>query len=342
MDPGHGDRHASRQRIHKPVETRASYILVGTFVLGLIGAMIGLAVWLAGIEFDKTPARYLSFFEGDVTGLGVGSTVRYRGVPVGSVRDVRLDPDNVERVRVLMEVSPDTPIKADTVAQLNLQGITGVAFVQLTGGTQAAGHLRPTAEVPLPVIASRPSVFQRVFTRLPEIIEKVDQAATGLAALFNEKNMASLTSTLESIDRAGKSIAQESGQIGTLMREAREAAGALSDAGKTVSALAVSLNQETKPLSGELLSSITEFRRTLASVREGVESLNSVVTDVGAVVDQNKAPLGDFARSGLYEFSMFLAEARILVDSLTRLTNRIERDPAQFFFGDSQRGVKAP
>ena len=323
------------------METRASYILVGTFVLGLIGAMIGIAIWLAGIEFDKTPTRYLSFFTGDVTGLSVGSTVRYRGVPVGSVRDVRLDPGNVERVRVLMEISPDTPVKADTVAQLNLQGITGVAFVQLTGGTQAAGLLRPTDQVPLPVIASRPSVFQRVITRLPEIIEKIDQAAAGLAALFNEKNMASLTSTLESIDRAGKSIAQESGQVGTLMREARDAASALGEAGKNVSALAVSLERETAPLSREAITSMTEFRETMTAMRGAIVSFNRVAADVSTVVGDSKGPLSDFATSGLYEFSTFLSEARVLVDSLTRLTDRIERDPANFFFGNSQQGVKA-
>jgi phospholipid/cholesterol/gamma-HCH transport system substrate-binding protein len=323
------------------METRASYILVGTFVLGLIGAMIGIAIWLAGIEFDKTPTKYLSYFEGDVTGLGVGSLVRYRGVPVGSVRDIRIDPKNVERVRVLMEVSADTPIKADTVAQLNLQGITGVAFVQLTGGTQTAGLLAPKSDESLPVIASRPSVFQRVITRLPEIIEKIDLAATGLARLFNERNMESLTSTIESIDRAGQSIAKESGQIGDLIRETRVAVNSLGDAGKNVAALTASLDRETKPMSREINASITEFRQTLASVRQGIGTLNGMVSDVAKVVDDNKTPLGEFASSGLYEFSMFLAEARVLVDSLTRLTNRIERDPAQFFFGDSQRGVKA-
>jgi phospholipid/cholesterol/gamma-HCH transport system substrate-binding protein len=323
------------------METRASYILVGTFVLGLIGAMIGIAIWFAGIEFDKTPTQYLSYFEGDVTGLGVGSPVRYRGVPVGSVRDIRIDPKDVERVRVLMEVSADTPIKADTVAQLNLQGITGVAFVQLTGGTQAAGLLTPQKNKSLPVITSRPSVFQRVITRLPEIIEKIDLAATGLAALFNERNMASLASTIESIDRAGQSIARESGQIGDLLHETRAAVNSLGNAGKNVAALTASLDRETEPMSKEIRASIIELRQTLASVRQGIGALDSVVSDVSKVVDDNKAPLRDFTNSGLYELSTFFAEARVLVDSLTRLTDKIERDPANFFFGDSQRGVKA-
>ena len=75
------------------METRASYTLVGAFVLGLIGALIGVAVWLAGVELGKTPTRYLIYFEGNVTGLGIGSAVRYRGVPVGSVREINIEGD---------------------------------------------------------------------------------------------------------------------------------------------------------------------------------------------------------------------------------------------------------
>jgi phospholipid/cholesterol/gamma-HCH transport system substrate-binding protein len=323
------------------METRASYILVGTFVLGLIGAIIGIAIWLAGIEFDKTPTPYLSYFEGDVTGLGVGSPVRYRGVPVGSVRDIRIDPKDIERVRVLMEVSADTPIKADTVAQLNLQGITGVAFVQLTGGTQAVGLLTPQKNKSLPVITSRPSVFQRVITRLPEIIEKIDLAATGLAALFNDKNIAALTSTLENIERTSRSVGKETDQIAGLLREGRAAADALRNAGDNITALVAVLDRETKPIAKEAITSMAEFRKTMAAVREGIGTLNRVAADAQSVMDDSKAPLRDFTNSGLYEFSTFFAEARVLVDSLTRLTDKIERDPANFFFGDSQRGVKA-
>ena len=88
-------------------------------------------------------------------------------------------------------------------------------------------------------------------------------------------------------------------------------------------------------------SALKELRVTMKGIRDAATTINNVATSVQTVVDQNKDPLTDFARSGLYDFSLFLAEARILVDSLTRIINRIERDPALFFFGDSQRGVEA-
>ena len=117
------------------METRASYILVGSFVLGLIAAAFAFVVWLASVQFEEVPMRYVIYFEGGVSGLSVASPVRYRGVPVGSVSDIRIDPENIERIRVMVEISAETPIKADTEATLTLQGITGVSFVFLSGGT---------------------------------------------------------------------------------------------------------------------------------------------------------------------------------------------------------------
>ncbi len=88
------------------METRASYILVGSFVLGLIAAAFAFVVWLASVQFEDVPKRYLIYFDGSVTGLAVASPVRYRGVPVGSVVDIRIDPENIERILVTPRFPP--------------------------------------------------------------------------------------------------------------------------------------------------------------------------------------------------------------------------------------------
>jgi phospholipid/cholesterol/gamma-HCH transport system substrate-binding protein len=323
------------------MENRASYIFVGAFVLIFVAATIGMAVWLAGVDFDEAPKQYTINFEGDVTGLSVGSPVRYRGVPVGSVSAIDIAPENVERVKVIIDVSRDTPIKTDTVAQLALQGITGVAFVQLTGGTHAAPVLAPDRKNKAPVIASRPSALQQLVNRLPEIVEKVDRISGSLVKLFDDKNIAALSSTLENIERASSMMGKESDQISSLLREGRAAIEAMKTAGQSISVLARTLDRETKPLSSDLSASLKEFRHTMTTLRQGIGTLDRVAGDIASVVDNSKGPLQDFTNSGLYEFSTFFSEARILVDSMTRLVDRMERDPAQFFFGDSQRGVKA-
>ncbi len=125
------------------METRANHFLVGLFVLSLTALLAFAGLWFARANLGEAQSVYHTLFRGSVTGLSIGSTVRYRGVPVGTVTDIRIDPDNVERILVVLGLRPGTPVKTDTVASLQPQGITGLSFVQLTGGTQEAAQMLP-------------------------------------------------------------------------------------------------------------------------------------------------------------------------------------------------------
>src|SRR5579871_6449470 len=120
------------------METRGHYIIVGAFVLLMLTGIFVSIVWLARGQFQREGQIYDIFFRGTVTGLSEGAPVRYKGVPIGLVVTIRLDPENVERIRVRIEVDTGTPIKEDAVASLEMQGITGLAFVQITGGSNAS------------------------------------------------------------------------------------------------------------------------------------------------------------------------------------------------------------
>jgi len=149
------------------METRANYVLVGCFVLALIAAAFGFVIWLARIDLQHEPQTYLVYFSGSVSGLQIGSEVQYRGVPVGRLTDIRIDPQNIERIRVTLELNEGTPVKSDTYATLGLQGITGVAYIQLKGGTQNAPDLMAQGKDEYPVIPSRPSGLEQVLRERP-------------------------------------------------------------------------------------------------------------------------------------------------------------------------------
>jgi phospholipid/cholesterol/gamma-HCH transport system substrate-binding protein len=124
------------------METRASYLAVGGFVLVLLTAFLLAVVWLAKVQLQNPTDRYLVHFTGAVSGLQPGSPVRYLGIPVGTVTDLRIDPTDPTRVRATLEVTDGTPIKADSVASLELQGLTGGAFVQVGAGSNWGAILR--------------------------------------------------------------------------------------------------------------------------------------------------------------------------------------------------------
>ena len=139
------------------METRASYVAVGAFVLALAVGAIVFVIWLARFQGQLEYAYYDILFPGSVTGLQVDGTVRYRGITVGRVYDIRIDEENTELVRVTIEVQQGTPVKEDSVASLEIQGITGVAYVLLSGGSNDSPRLPETSEAPYPLIASKPS-----------------------------------------------------------------------------------------------------------------------------------------------------------------------------------------
>ena len=376
------------------METRASYILVGSFVLMFLVAVVAAVVWLAGIEFDEETKLYDVFFEGSVSGLEPGNPVRYRGIPVGVVSDMQINPENVEQVQVTIEVPEKTPIKEDAEASLEFQGITGVAYIQISGGSNEAPPLDARPGETRPVIPSTPSQIQEVIERAPELLNRftglVDRANQILSA-ENRKNfdqtmanLATFTGALanssDDIERTMGETADTLKQLRATAKEAETLIAGFSKRGDDIAGLlqetlaeANALTKETKALieetrpvvadTGETVRSVgdiadavkphagpvaAEAEATMKDVRVLTRDLRQASANIAKAADQaaklmreTREPVKNFANSGLYEFTQLVTEMRVLVASLSRIATDIERDPARFFFGDSQEGFEA-
>ena len=323
------------------METRASYILVGSFVLAFVAGAFAIVTWFAKTEFDRKPAQYHVYFTESVTGLEIGSPVRYRGVAVGSVADVRIDPKNVERVRVTFEVAAETPIKQDTFASLGLQGITGAAYVQLGGGTQESATLVAKEGEPLPVITAKASGLERLLTKAPELFEKAFVLVERLSALLDDRNRKAVADTLQNLHAVSQNLAASSGSFDQVLTEAGGAVTSLRAASERIEALANSMQDRVGPLVDSTRDTMAELKVAVAGIRGTARSFTEVAKSLDKMIAENREPLRDFSRRGLPELSQFIAESRLLVADLTRLTVQIERDPARFFFGDAQKGFEA-
>ena len=118
------------------MESKVNFALVGAFVLALATALVGAALWLAsGGAYQTHYDRYDASVEESVSGLNVKAPVKYNGVDVGNVERIWLDANNPQRVKLRFQIERGTPIKVDTVATLKTQGLTGIAYVELSGGT---------------------------------------------------------------------------------------------------------------------------------------------------------------------------------------------------------------
>ncbi len=171
------------------MEPKVNYILVGSFVALLGAATLGAILWLGKTDYRGVYDRYYTFMRESVAGLSVNSTVKYRGVDVGRVKDIVLSPDNPEEVRLTLDIVRGTPIKTDTIAVLQTQGLTGLATLNLTGGSRDAPPLEVLEGQEYPVIKAGPSLFFRL-----------DEA---ISRLLSEKGLSTL---LADLDKAAKGL----------------------------------------------------------------------------------------------------------------------------------------
>ena len=330
------------------METRASYFLVGLFVLSLIVGMFGFVMWLTRFELKDENTYYYVYFRGAVTGLSVGSTVRYRGVPVGTVTQIEIDKENVELIEVTLAIKKDTPIKTDTIASLALQGITGLSFVQLSGGTQGAPRLEPRPGKRRATIPSRPSAIEQVFENAPELVAQIGAVASRAAEVLSPENQKQIAVILENVAAFSGALSRSSGPIETIVGDT---AATLADLRRTAASLD-QLAQVLTKVSDELGDDMRKFLAdtnqvarsadvTVKDIRKTAQAYEKLANDLQRIVGDARGPMRDFTANGLYDFAQFISEARTLVASLTRLAYQLERDPARFLFGDQQKGFEA-
>jgi len=315
------------------VETRASYLLVGIFVIVGITAMLAAAVWVTGSRTDRATVLYDIYFEGSVAGLQPGNAVQYRGIPVGGVVDMRIDPDNVERVLVTIEVAGGTPIREDTEATLALQGITGVSFIQLTGGTQQSPDLRPPPGRDRAVIRSRPSQLAAMIDAAPELLNRAIDVIGQVEKLLGEENLTHIANTLGNIETMTGSLADSGDDIEAMLAEGARTMTDLREVTGRANAMMAAIE-------GDVGGVAKDTRIVLAEARKVVTRLAVASDEFAKFMTESREPLSNFSATGLYEFAQLMAEARVLVGALSRLTEQIERDPARFLFGDQQQGVE--
>lgn len=188
------------------METRAAYLMVGTFVLATFLGILGFFLWLASDDIEYKANYYDVYFQGSVTGLTVGAKVNYMGVPVGQVKKIGIDPQQSKRVLVSVAIDQDIAVHEDAVAWLEMQGITGYTFIQIDGGTADTPLLKAKPGQRHPVMASRYSSVEELLTSLPKIANQLTNLMDRVNLVLDEKNRKALSETLTNVQSLSKKL----------------------------------------------------------------------------------------------------------------------------------------
>ena len=323
------------------METRASYVTVGAFAILLLAGGLFLAIWFGGVRVDQETRPFLIEFQGAVDGLSTGSPVRYRGVPVGTVSDIRIDPDNVELIRVDIEVDADVPIKKDMYAVLQAQGLTGIGFIQIEGGTAAAEELEATDEQPVPRIPARSSALSKVFETAPEIADRLVVVIARVEEFLSEENEQAFRMLLANLAQVSTALADRSDDIDATISGASASVAELQKAATEVAPLLQEASATLATVRGTAVGLDNEVARLSGSLAEAGNRIAATAGELEGMLADARPGMKDFTNTGLYELTQFLVEARFLVANIDRVMRQIDRDPSQFLFGDRDGQVEA-
>lgn len=294
------------------METRARYIIVGAFTLFSVVAALGFLLWLARVQINRTFAQYDIVFD-TVAGLSEASVVRYNGVDVGKVLAIALDRQDPALVRVRIEIYASTPVRVDTVATLASQGVTGVSFVALEGGSPSSRPLVPIPPSQVPLIASKPSVVQELTTAAPDLLKEAIALLNDIRAFATPENSASITAILKNVESV-------SARVDTIAARA-EAVMATAE---------VTLGRADKALS-EAETAFASANTVISDdIPELLDGLKAAVADVGTAA----AELKEFSRTGLPQYGILASDARKLVARIGALAERVGSDPGRFLLGN--------
>ncbi len=294
------------------METKVNFAIVGVFVLLLSAAIIAGVLWISSGRTDrKEYDTYLAYFSESVSGLNLNASVKYKGVQVGSVREIGLDPDDPQRVRLLLGIERGVPIKQDTIAVLSVQGLTGIAFVDLGGGSRESPLLQPQEPGGYPVIPTGPSLLRRLDAGATALVADFSQTAQSLNQLVDAETRAALQRTIRDLDSVVRIFAARSKEIDA----------SLADAATTLG--------HTAHASADLGPLVQQVARSAAAV----ERAAAEIARAGASARTTLDGVGQLGAETLPELQRLLAEARALTASLGRVAQELERSPNALVMG---------
>ncbi|MFZ5661273.1 MAG: MlaD family protein [Pseudomonadota bacterium] len=298
------------------METRANYVLIGAFTLVATLSLLMFALWAAKYSSEKSWRQYAVIFTEPVTGLSEGSQVQYNGIAVGTVEELRLAPDDPRRVLATLRVQADTPVKADTRAKMSMTGITGTPIIQLTGGSPGSPMLADVDNREIPLIQTEPSALQNIADTANRLVERLDR-------VLSEQNIRHIAGTLQNVDALTRSIADQREDLRALIVNARRSSEQLE---ATLTHTRGAAEKIDRQLADRLPGLIARLDHTL-------DELDSAASGANRIVTENRGAIHSFANDGLAQLGPTLSELRALVRDLRRISDRLERSPANYLLG---------
>lgn len=318
------------------METHARYFLVGVFSLAITAGLIVFALWLGKLQLDRDYQNYEIRFRESVTGLSVGGIVQYQGVQVGEVRRLWLDSEDPREVRALVRVAMATPVKTDTQAQLSYTGLTGVAVVELFGGSPEAELLREADERATPEITAVPSSLSQLVSGGRGAMHSAEEVLSRFSEMLDDRNLERVSRLLENLETISGAVASDYPEFRAALSDARALERRLDAAVARADAMLAQMQKDWGPSSRDADdSAFRQARRTIEDVRAAASALERF----SVAGEQTISGVDRAARAELVATLQALQQAS---EHLARITQRFDQAPVEYLRGGQSLPVYQP
>jgi len=297
------------------METRANYILIGSFTLITSVCLLLFALWAAKYSSSREWREFEVIFHEPVTGLSEGSSVLYNGLGVGTVSSLALAPDDPRAVIARLRLQASAPIRADTRARLSLPSLTGAPIIQLTGGHPDA-PLLTSADARTPIIRTEASALQNIADTANLLVERLDR-------VLSEDNIARINALLANLQHISAVLAARDADIDALVRNALATSQQLA---ATLSTTQRAMDGVDQHLVQRLPALIDRLEHTLTGLDSAASSLDGILTD-------NRVSVQQFAGESLPQLGPTLSELRALAEDLRQIGERFNAHPLRYLLG---------
>lgn len=294
------------------MEEKVNFAVVGIFVLALSAGLIGGVLWFSsGESYRRVYDVYQTYMKESVSGLNLNAPVRYRGVEVGRVQKIALSPGNVELVQLTLAIEAGTPVKADTVAVLQTQGLTGLAYVELTGGGRDSPSLQKQADEEYPVIKAAPSLIRRLDSAVTVLLTNLNKTSENANALLDTENRRAVKKMLADLETLSKTLAARSKLIDSSLVDAAHA----------------------MKNSARLTDELPQLAQRAQRSADAFDHMANELARAGASASRALDGTQRFTSETLPEVHQLVMELRGLTSSLQRVSSELEQNPSALLYG---------
>ena len=283
------------------MDTKINFFKIGLFVIVLIVSLLFVVFWLGKFGFEKKKFdEYTIYFKESVSGLNIGSSIKYKGFEVGNVSEIKLNPNNSEEIQIDITIKKGTPIKEDNYAVLGNLGITGLKYIELKGGSNNSNLLKED-ENGFKIISSKTSDLTTLVDSTTDLTNELTLVLAQMKKLLADENIKTISQILDKTQNSMSNVEQFSNYLVSNEKKLDELLKNINILTKNGNKSFESIDKSAssfKELSNEILLEIKKGSFDINDMsKESFDKLNSVLNNLDSTLLQTQILIDNLNQS---------------------------------------------